>query len=337
MKIIQILTKPSLLFYMLPWLMFLLVAGTISQRYIGLFQSEKLFFGSFILWIGIIPTPGAYLTLGIISLSLIARIILKSSLKKHKIGSLITHLSALILLIGGVVTSISREEGYIVSNKNEQSNIVSDYHLRELAIVKNKEIITTIDMQNIRSGTKISEKLPFSINILKYCYNCELKDSELKLIAPDAEDEKNRTGLSFEISGNKYITLQGLEQQAEIKNGNDIYHLIIRQSERPLPFEIKLKKFTKSEHPGTDIARSYSSAVEVIDGAVKFDALIEMNQPLRYRGFTIYQSSFVENGENIYSVLAVVKNSGELFPYIAVICLCIGMAIHIAATLSRKK
>ena len=56
--------------------------------------------------------------------------------------------------------------------------------------------------------------------------------------------------------------------------------------------------------------------------------LIQMNDPLRYRGYTFYQASFMQ-GETETTILAVVKNVGRLFPYISSIIMCIGLLIHL--------
>src|SRR6201995_1098163 len=109
----QFLAKPVLMFYALPWLMLLLVLGTVAQRYIGLYQSQKLFFGSFIFWLGVIPLPGAYATIGLLAIALCAKLVLKSPVRKHNAGTIIAHASVVVLLVGGLITAASREEGYM--------------------------------------------------------------------------------------------------------------------------------------------------------------------------------------------------------------------------------
>ena len=54
-----------------------------------------------------------------------------------------------------------------------------------------------------------------------------------------------------------------------------------------------------------------------------------MNEPLRYKGYTFYQSSFIETPDGETSVLAAVKNYGRMFPYISSIIMCIGLLIHL--------
>ena len=42
-----------------------------------------------------------------------------------------------------------------------------------------------------------------------------------------------------------------------------------------------------------------------------------MNEPLRHKGYTFFQASFIDDSEIEKTVLATVKNYGRLFPYIS--------------------
>jgi hypothetical protein len=353
----HLLARPILLFYALPWLMILLILGTIAQRYIGLYQSQKIFFGSFILWVGYIPLPGAYTTISLIATALVSKLAFKSPVRKHSAGIIIIHISALILLIGGLITAASREEGYMVLSDGEMSHKISDYHDRELAIEKNGQLIQAIAYTQLPADKVITDpQLPFFITIRSSCYQCravtrDKADASLRGLAAkfdivsapaDKEDARNQSGVVFSV-GNAgkadgvYLAYQALNQQPEFTVGKNTYQILIRQTERSIPFDIHLIHFEKSEYPGTNVARSYRSLVEVADGALKWNTVIEMNQPLRYRGYTLYQSSFIDNDNKLFTVLAVVKNYGEIFPYLAITAICIGLLVHLGITFSRSK
>ncbi len=98
---------------------------------------------------------------------------------------------------------------------------------------------------------------------------------------------------------------------------------------KDLPFEIKLNYFQRDVYPGTNMPRNYESRVTVIDGDVTWPAIISMNQPLRYQGYTFYQNSttVTKDGEAV-SILSVVTNKGQIFPYISGILLALGLIIH---------
>lgn len=72
---------------------------------------------------------------------------------------------------------------------------------------------------------------------------------------------------------------------------------------QPLPFVIKLKKFMV-EYYSTGMPSSFKSDVEVTDPQTgkSFDQTIEVNEPLRYKGVTVYQSSFDDGGSKLQLV-----------------------------------
>lgn len=100
-----------------------------------------------------------------------------------------------------------------------------------------------------------------------------------------------------------------------------------------LAYTLTLKKFTHESYPGTDIPRSFSSLVELDDPAhgERREALISMNRPLRYRGLTFYQASFMP-GDQV-SVLQVVRNPGWELPYLSCALVALGLVFHFLARL----
>jgi hypothetical protein len=53
-----------------------------------------------------------------------------------------------------------------------------------------------------------------------------------------------------------------------------------------------------------------------------------MNEPLRYKGYTFYQSSFEQRDGIEVSVLNVVKNTGRFFPYLSCLVIFCGLLLH---------
>jgi hypothetical protein len=88
-------------------------------------------------------------------------------------------------------------------------------------------------------------------------------------------------------------------------------------------------------HTGTGIAKSYSSEVNLIENGIPRRVLIEMNEPLRHKGYTFFQSSFIEGPEGEATVLAAVKNYGRSFPYISSIIMSIGLLLHLLKSIPK--
>jgi cytochrome c biogenesis protein len=69
---------------------------------------------------------------------------------------------------------------------------------------------------------------------------------------------------------------------------------------QPLPFTVALKKFVV-EYYSTGMPKSFASEVEVTDPDTgkTFAQTVKVNEPLRYKGMTVYQSSFNDGGSTV--------------------------------------
>jgi hypothetical protein len=110
-----------------------------------------------------------------------------------------------------------------------------------------------------------------------------------------------------------------------------------RDGMNELPFSITLNNFRRDVYPGTNMPREYESRVTIEDGDIIWPAIISMNEPLRYGGYTFYQSSTLvdRDGEPI-SILSVVTNKGWVFPYISGILLGFGLIYHLIWRIRKR-
>ncbi|MBI4309053.1 MAG: cytochrome c biogenesis protein ResB, partial [Candidatus Omnitrophica bacterium] len=121
-----------------------------------------------------------------------------------------------------------------------------------------------------------------------------------------------------------------------VKTGD--HYSSLRHKRYPLPFTLRLKEFKVEFHPGTDVAKSYESAVEIIKPDAKRDARIYMNNPLRDKDYTFYQASYdIDAMGRKYSTLAVVRNAGRILPYIACFTVFLGLTVHFLMAAFRRK
>ncbi|WP_164101703.1 cytochrome c biogenesis protein CcsA [Candidatus Laterigemmans baculatus] len=120
--------------------------------------------------------------------------------------------------------------------------------------------------------------------------------------------------------------------------GGQEFDLGLRFSRVAKPYWVKLKDVRRVNYSGTDTPRDYSSFITLVDtetGQVR-DERVWMNNPLRYRGETFYQSSYqpLPGGKEMTGI-QVVKNSGWMIPYIACMVVAVGMIAHFTGTLDR--
>lgn len=347
------LARPHALVFALPWLMVILTLGTLAQKDIGLYEAQARYFSSFILWLGPLPLPGSYPTLGLIFISLLAKFLLASPWRRAQAGTIVTHLGILLLLLGGLITGITAREYFIVIPEGTKTATMSSYHDRVLAVEhKDGTIIAVYPFDDLERGATFAPTDTLRLNIDKTCRHCTAQipaddrgraglAEKMDLIdaKPQPENELNLSGVTFTVTATDdkmdgtYITLEDVPVRPEF---GDIL-IYVRRAQALLPFTIGLKDFVEERHPGTTTARAFHSDVVVEDGGVNWPARIEMNEPLRYKGYTFYQSSFTRDMDgNEVTVLSAVKNAGRIFPYVSSAVIFAGLLIHLVLRLRRS-
>ena len=76
--------------------------------------------------------------------------------------------------------------------------------------------------------------------------------------------------------------------------------------------------------------------MKIVDPEVGVDEQvhIKMNDPLRYRGDTFYQSGYSKLPDGEATTLQVVLNRGWMIPYVACMVVVIGMVAHFLGTVN---
>lgn len=351
----QKLANIKIFFFSLLWLMILVTVGTIAQKDIGLYEAQKIFFSSWIIWAyKYVPLPGGQLTLGITFVGLLAQLIFKSPFKKRTIGVTITHLGSLLLLVGGMLTGFFSTEGSLSLVEGESKNFYQDYHQLEF-VITDGNIATKDRTYAFSSGwLKPSEilkhvELPFEIKVISFFKNCsfdrrgENEDSSLfvgfyKLFslkeAPlSKEDEQNQSCVIFEVKKSEndgtFAVIEDMQIKQSITVDSKKYFIQIRHARHYLPFSLELLDFVKTDYASTTMAKSYKSVVNIVEKKLKQKTIIQMNEPLRYMGYTLYQASYIQENGVETSIFSVVNNVGRLFPYISSIIICLGLLVHL--------
>ncbi|MBI3616978.1 MAG: cytochrome c biogenesis protein ResB [Candidatus Omnitrophica bacterium] len=334
--------------------------GTIDQVYNGLYLAQQRFFNSFVfIFAGFIPFPGAQLVLWVFSINLVCVAIVRLVYKWSHIGLIVTHFGLLLFFVAAFVTLHGVEESHLTLMEGEAANVSSAYHDWEIAVWKesgSEKDVTAYDVEGLRPGRRLEfqEGLTLAVD---HCYsNSEAYSGAegagtvlgasgiqtLKQAAPNKEPEKDLPGCILAVEGAGPVILYGAEDKPlKVSMDGRDHFLQLRRKNFPLPFLLRLKDFTVEWYPNTEVARSYKSLVEIIPpggaGASR-EVLISMNKPLRYKNFTLYQSSYsVDNLGRESSTLAVVKNAGRLLPYFASFITFGGLALHFLLMAIRAK
>ncbi len=352
--LVDFISGPVLLHFTLPFVMIYLCAGTIAQKYVGLYEATHIFFSSLIVWLGFLPLPGFPVVLAVMFINLAGKLIFKSPWTLRNSGIIITHIAVMMLLLGGLITALFSREGFVDLMQGDNKAYVTDYHVREFVIRdENGVSLAQYNPNDFKVGQSVSDpELPFIIRIKEACRHCKI---EKRAIGPNddgiyngmaqfmrltdaplqRENESNMGGVVFALYDRQgheqgvYASLEDVPNWPQVDIGQSSYRFIYQKQKRALPFEIELLDFTRTTHPGTQLAKSYQSKVRIKDENGAWESLVKMNEPLRYKGYTLFQSSFMRTDTGDVSVLAVVWNAGRSFPYIAGLVLSLGLIVHL--------
>jgi len=364
-KWLKRLAGPSVMSFSALWLIVLVVVGTLEQKSIGLYLAQERYFSSwfFMSW-DWLPLPGGHLVMAVMTTGLLVKLTMFSKWKIRNLGVNIIHMGAVILLGGGVVTAYFSSEGNMSIPEGGRKSYCEDNYKVELALTQElkdgRNEVIIFPGSSITSGEELRHpKLPFNITVKQFLRNvgAEARAGQapeksqgfarnflLKAESLDTDYEQNRAGVELDVVGldaqndGFYQTMEFMPVDQFLRNENgDRWKIELRRKRIRLPFEIELIDFRKEVYAGTARARSYQSEVKLIEGDSERRVLIHMNHPLRHKGYTLYQSSFIENGDGQTTVLAVVHNQGRLFPYISCSIICFGLIFHLGAHAYRAK
>jgi ResB-like family len=355
--------------------MVLVFVGTLDQVHIGIFEAQNRYFKSFFLYFSLpgsnarIPWfPGGYLVGSVLLVNLIVAHFARFKLTWRKAGIWILHSGLILLLLGQLFTSLFQQESQMRLNQGETKNFSESPYFDELAIIDRSandfEQVTAIPASILQAGKTID--LPaggLKLAIHSFYPNAALiSPSQLPSaryphlqIGPMAvavpvektykQDERNLPAVSLSLSRDgksigSWNLGAGFPRPLDFQIDGKNYQIVLRPKRYYGSFHIRLQEFRHDRYAGTEIAKNFSSKVQLIDPARHEDreALIFMNHPLRYSGLTFYQAGFDNNDQT--TILQVVRNPSWLVPYISCALLVLGLLVqfgmHLVSFIRRR-
>lgn len=309
---------------------------------------------------GAIWFPGG-LTIGIaMFVNLLAAHAVRFKLKWKRSGMIITHLGVLLLLVSEFVTGYAAKEGNMTILEGETVNFIEDIRVTELSVVDqsnpNDDLVVVVPQRFLGQNKTIENSLfPFTMKITEWMPNSQILGpmqtpadrkgiadtgaaSELSAIpiaiangVDGATGDAPSAYVTF-FDGEKrigtYLLSVFLEQPQAVFIADRVYWVNLRFARTYKPYSLHLVDFKHDLFTGTQMARNYSSQVQLVDEAKNVDreVLIYMNHPLRHAGETFYQASFLRGDAG--TVLQVVQNPGWIIPYVSCSIVTLGMLLH---------
>ena len=183
-----------------------------------------------------------------------------------------------------------------------------------------KEIIPfTLNKTYEHPWEKVSMQILERLPAARISQEFRLKDNEVKRPAIHAIVEKG--GLREEF-------WMAYGEVKQLLLGEEGFVIGYQRTQRPLPFSVTLKDFRKKEYPGTTVPSAFESDLEIRDDSrgLRLSKTISMNNPLTYRGYTMFQASFAMEPVET-TVLAVRKDPGTPIVYTGFITIVLGMVL----------
>jgi hypothetical protein len=214
-----------------------------------------------------------------------------------------------------------------------------------------------------KGGTIQNDLLPFDVEVLRYMVNSDLfekapegvtnpatdgsgmtvvavEQPEVSGAAAEQRDDIASTYVCFKEKGTgkplgTYLVSQWFTwnplvppHPEQVTASGKTYEVSLRRERTYKPYTIHLLEFHHDKYLGTETPRNFSSRIHLVDPSRDEDreAVISMNEPLRYAGEAFYQSGYLPDDRG--TILQVVSNPGWLMPYISCVLVSLGMIMH---------
>ena len=345
--------------------MLLVFLGTLAQVHLGIHAVQARYFQSLLIYWSppgarwkIPVLPGGYLLGTVLLVNLIAAHAVRFQLTRKKLGIILLHFGVILLLIGQLLTGLFARETQMRIDEGQTLGYSEAAREVELAVIDvtdpNFDQVVAIPEEVLaRGGTIQSPTLPFTLNVRQFMGNARLTMRSQEPQAPPSQattgsgknivvaeiprtvkdDERDLTSAFVQVDGvegplGTWLLSNAIPDPQGFTLNGHTYELAMRQRRFYKQFALTLLDFAHDRYAGTDIPKNFSSRVRLLDFErnENREVVISMNDPLRYRGFTFYQSGFDNNDKT--TILQVVKNPAMLLPYIACGLVALGLVVQ---------
>jgi hypothetical protein len=370
-KLIQVFSSVQLTVWCLALGMILVFAGTLAQVEQGLYLAQDRYFKSlFVMWSPAganwsIPVfPGGYLVGGVLVINLVVSYARRYPFRLRNSGLLMIHGGLVLLLLGQLLTDLLSVESAMRMEKGETRSYSEDFHAIELVLVDTSEphrdLVVSVPGERLREEARFAlPATPFEMQVNQFWVNADILNSEaqgamptgvtdgagrgryLLPLAPTYKmNERNMPAATVELNQNGTTIgswlVSNLLLPQSLEHEGRTYRIALRAKRHYKPFSLTLLDLRHDVYQGTTKPKNFSSRVRIQHPGTGEDreALIYMNNPLRYSGLTFYQYQMAAEGPVQASTLQVVRNPGWITPYVACLLVGVGMTFHFLLHLS---
>lgn len=355
-------------------LLVLTLLGTLEQKHSSIYDVQRKYFESAVVVCRLgpvpVPLPGALVVLGLLFVNLVVGGIVRIRKRAATAGVIVAHVGILLLLGGAFVEHLFSTKGNLVLYEGETGDEYQSYFDWDVVVVEHldgdavREHVLPFErfseLAPEQSAKFTSDALPFDVRLSGYQRNSDVAPTPgeegvdgFLLVAhdPDIKAEQNIPGLVVTVTEKgpgaptHRSLLYGFQRFPwRIQAGAPLktFDFDLRKRRWPIPFALKLDDVVARFHPGTDHPSEYSSYVTKFEEGSARKLHITMNQPLRYRGYTFFQSEYkprqpLKSGQVLpeLSGFSVVENPADHVPIAACIVIFLGLLGHMGQKFLR--
>ena len=320
--------------------------------------------------------PGGYFLGGLLLANLVTSHIYRFKFTWKKTGIQLTHIGLILLLIGELITSIFQEDYQLRLDEGRSRNYSESFRENEVAIIDTTDpewdevvaipedilarrreiqhpnlpfqVVARFHVPNANLALKSATPAPTPVPGVPDIATAGMGPQVLLLPRPITykDDERNLPAAYVELIGAQgtigtWLLSPMLIQPQTFEYAGRSFRITYRFAREYKPFALELLELRHDVYPGTEIPKNFSSRVRITkpDGGEDREALIYMNNPLRYSGLTFFQ--YQMDSVSGFSVLQVVRNPGWTIPYVACALMGLGLlvqfGIHLVGFAVRRR
>lgn len=338
-QIYRLLCSLKLACVLLGLLLLLTWLGTVYQAEAGLYAAIARYFDSWyvlqeVASIGdvklVLPLPGAWPVMILLFLNMLFGGVLRVRPRWSRLGVIVAHISILVILAAGFVTSISSKRGYVALFEGESQNFKESYDEDVLQVVeldakgRPQGKVFEFGPQcwiDAPAGSQMQLEIPelgLQLDIFGFVRHGVVLSTKqraadagnalervvdghfIRRLELEKEAERNspvayaKARLGEQESG-AFIVADKRQAKAayRLDLGGRSFALQFARKRALLPFNIKVDDFRVEFYPASRKPKSFESDVSVQDGNGAISRhTIKMNEPLRRDGLVFYQANW---------------------------------------------
>ena len=283
-------------------------------------------------------SPWFLMLIVLLGVNILSCLVVSVMKEKRTFGFILVHLSLVLLIAGGLVSATLRVKGELTLNEGQSATSFTA-HGKKVPLGFELRLKDFVLEHYANSSEKLviampGRPKPFEYRFRKHVWTAIPGSDyqfQVERFVPDFRfDMASRTAFSASEEPNNPAVLVRMKGKGEeytewvFSNFSD-FHMT---EARPIGL-----KYLWAQ----DVPKAFISHVEILEnGKVVKERAIEVNHPLRYKGFAIYQASY-DSIEEKWSGLAVVRDPGTAIIFTSIVMIMLGLMQNIYFHPARRK